>query len=64
MFLCLPSFTASSGGGCSGTIASISGNDRVLPAGNGFNVSCRFACLRPKHIAQLWWDSGREVDLL
>lgn len=64
MFLCLPSFTASSGEGCSGTVVSIFGQDRVVPAENGFNVSCKFHCLRPQHIAQLWRDRGYEVDLL
>lgn len=56
------SFTASSVAGCSGPIVSIFGRDDwVLPAGEGFKLSCEFTCLRPKHVAQLWRDSRQEV---
>ncbi|XP_059201298.1 uncharacterized protein LOC131981023 [Centropristis striata] len=47
-------------GGCSETVVSISGDDRQLSAGDGFNLSCEFTCLRAHHIAQLWWRSPQE----
>ncbi|XP_078121034.1 uncharacterized protein LOC144527052 isoform X2 [Sander vitreus] len=46
-------------GGCSGAIVSISG-DRELSAGDGFNLSCQFTCLRAQHVAQLWRKSPHE----
>ncbi len=55
------SFTASSVAGCSTSVSISGGDDRVLPAAEGFKLSCEFTCLRPHHVAQLWRDSTHEV---
>lgn len=50
-------------GRCSETIVSISGSDLVLPAGKPFDLSCKFGCLGPHHVAQMWRDNGKEVQI-
>lgn len=51
-------------GACSETIVSISGENRVIPVGYGFNLSCKFTCLRPQHVAQIWREDVHEVVFL
>ncbi|XP_044075031.1 uncharacterized protein LOC122886646 isoform X2 [Siniperca chuatsi] len=59
MLLCWTQ-TEASAGGCSGALVSISGGNSVLPAGQGFKVSCEFTCLSPQHVTQLWRESRNE----
>ncbi|KAI9537833.1 hypothetical protein NQZ68_020806 [Dissostichus eleginoides] len=51
-------------GGCSRAIVIISGDDRLLSSGEGFNLSCEFSCLRAHHVAQLWRSAPQEGDTI
>ncbi|KAL7386488.1 hypothetical protein ABVT39_009291 [Epinephelus coioides] len=50
-------------GGCSGPIVSISGDEWILSAGDGFKLSCEFVCLTVQHVAQLWRNSPQEESV-